>query len=160
MALGQLDLVGQRFGLLFVLAKVVNDRGIMYWKCECDCGVVRDYTLRRIEQFNIQSCGCLDNQPPEPKVVKPSRTGEPEYTIWRSIVQKCTQPKMNGWANCGARGITVCVEWSHSYENFINDMGRRPGRHYRLTRRNPNRGFDKENCFWRRNKNQHLEPDE
>ena len=58
------DLVGQKFGLLTVIAKdktekTPNGSTKVYWKCKCDCGneiIVRGNSL---QCGNTKSCGCI-----------------------------------------------------------------------------------------------------
>ena len=58
------DLVGQKFGLLTVIAKdktekTPNGSTKIYWKCKCDCGneiIVRGNSL---QSGNTKSCGCI-----------------------------------------------------------------------------------------------------
>ena len=58
------DLVGQKFGLLTVIAKdktekTLNGSTKIYWKCKCDCGneiIVRGNSL---QSGNTKSCGCI-----------------------------------------------------------------------------------------------------
>jgi hypothetical protein len=57
----KVDLVGQRFGRLVVLAEAERLNGNVHWLCECDCEkktrtVVNGSSLRR---GLTQSCGCL-----------------------------------------------------------------------------------------------------
>jgi len=54
----KLDLLGQRFGKLTVIAPAENQGGRTAWCCRCDCGrerVVKTYHLR---SGKITSCGC------------------------------------------------------------------------------------------------------
>ena len=55
----RLDLTGQRFGKLTVLAPAENIGNRTAWLCRCDCGnltVVKTYHLR---DGHTSSCGCL-----------------------------------------------------------------------------------------------------
>lgn len=70
-----------------------------------------------------------------------------EYATWDSMKQRCTNPKAKAYANYGARGITVCERWM-SFENFLEDMGSRPGKGFDLDRINNEEGYYKENCRW------------
>ena len=58
-AVNALDLVGQTFNRLTVIAKDRIENGIVYWKCRCTCGneVVR--TTGALRSGGVQSCGCL-----------------------------------------------------------------------------------------------------
>lgn len=52
----------------------------------------------------------------------------PEYAIWAGMIERCTNPNIRHWKDYGGRGITVCERWrgEHGFENFIQDVGRRP----------------------------------
>ena len=64
--LGLVDnLIGQRFGLLTVIAKdeekTKKHSGAVYWKCLCDCGTIksiRGQNLKRKDENRTISCGC------------------------------------------------------------------------------------------------------
>lgn len=55
----------------------------------------------------------------------PSAT--PEYGIWSKARSRCTNPNDVSYRHYGARGITMCDRWLHSFDNFYADMGDRPG---------------------------------
>lgn len=48
----------------------------------------------------------------------------------------------------GGRGITVCLEWLESYEQFYADVGPKPGPGYDLDRIDTDQGYHKANCRW------------
>ena len=54
----KLDLTGQRFGKLTVLAPAENVGNRTAWLCRCDCGSRTVVTTRRLRDGRRTSCGC------------------------------------------------------------------------------------------------------
>lgn len=54
----KLDLKGQRFGKLTVIERAGAKSGKVYWKCQCDCGTIKDIQGCHLVDGSIQSCGC------------------------------------------------------------------------------------------------------
>lgn len=53
-------MVGQRFGRLVIQSKVgLNYRGLLEWKCACDCGGTKIATTSLLRDGKVKSCGCL-----------------------------------------------------------------------------------------------------
>lgn len=75
--------------------------------------------------------------------------GKPEYTSWRSMLDRCFNKNHKSYAQYGGAGITVCVQWVSSFENFFADMGPRPSLKYSLDRYpDPFGNYEPGNCRW------------
>ena len=73
--------------------------------------------------------------------------GTPTYTSWMAMIGRCRTRSRKDFADYGAVGITVCDRWK-SFENFLEDMGERPGRGHQIDRINNARGYEPGNCRW------------
>jgi hypothetical protein len=70
------------------------------------------------------------------------------YHRWEGMNQRCHNPKHDRYPSYGGRGITVCAEWRHSFENFYKDMGALPSPRHQIDRIDGSKGYCKENCRW------------
>jgi len=76
----------------------------------------------------------------------------PLYKTWINMLSRCNNKNDHAYINYGARGITVCEEWSSIFK-FIEDMGERP-EGFSLERKNNKLGYSKSNCIWADKKTQ------
>ena len=59
----RLKLINQRFGRLLVLEYIgLDKRGNSIWKCQCDCGNVKNIKGGSLQQKRTKSCGCLKGE--------------------------------------------------------------------------------------------------
>lgn len=70
----------------------------------------------------------------------------PTYYSWTHMLQRCTNPAHEKYADYGGRRIDVASSW-YSYQGFLADMGERNA-NQTLERINNNLGYNKNNCKW------------
>ena len=109
----RIDLSGKRYGNLVALNFLrSNEKGTSIWLCRCDCGNEIEVSYNNLKSGNTKSCGCWHEKHSESK----SRL----YKCWQGMKSRCEYKKDNNYHNYGARGISVCNEWSNSYISFRN----------------------------------------
>jgi ribosomal protein S30 len=74
--------------------------------------------------------------------------GTPEYNAWRSMIQRCNNPRTRSWKNYGARGIKVHPGWEENFEGFLADVGPRPSRRHSLDRIDNEGDYEPGNVRW------------
>ena len=90
----------------------------------------------------------------ENTVPYPAKNGNtPEYRAWASMKRRCNNPNVNNFHNYGGRGISVCERWS-IFENFYDDMGKKPSSNHTLDRNDNDKDYSLENCKWATRKEQ------
>lgn len=77
-----------------------------------------------------------------------------EYRSWAAMLQRCTNPHHKHFNKYGGAGVTVCDRWANSFQDFLADMGKRPGLEYSLERVDGSKGYEPGNCRWATRKEQ------
>jgi len=81
-------------------------------------------------------------------------TDTPEFAAYIDMIRRCYKQEHRAYKNYGGRGIRVCDRWRVSFENFIDDMGLRPGSEYSLDRKENDGDYEPNNCRWATRKEQ------
>ncbi len=82
-----------------------------------------------------------------------------EYRSWQHMKERCYNKNSKRYADWGGRGIKVCESWLESFENFLNDMGKKPSQEkykYSIDRIDNDGDYTKENCRWATAKQQNT----
>lgn len=80
----------------------------------------------------------------KPKRKQPSA----ERRAWYEMRKRCLNPRLKCFKNYGGRGISVCARWLRSFDDFLADVGLRPGPQYSVDRIDNNRGYEPGNVRW------------
>ena len=160
------DLTGKRFGRLTVLYFMEQkDRSARQfnWMCKCECGNMKKASANKLKNGLLQSCGCLKKEM-EPRLGQLTRryvySNKRLYSVYKAMIDRCTNPESREWENYGGRGITVCPEWMKSYDAFaewaLKSGYDEKAKHGECTidRIDVNKGYEPDNCTFVPNKKQ------
>lgn len=143
---------GARFGRLTVVRFLRRVEGAQWYECRCDCGVTVERQKCHIENPRRpnQTCGC--GKGPEPRhghAVRGKMSAE--YRAYGQAKQRCTNPKNPAYRNYGGRGIEFRFT---SFEEWIKELGLKPGPAYSVDRINNDGHYEKGNVRWATEKQQ------
>jgi hypothetical protein len=147
--MAKVDLGGQRFGRLVVLAR---SGGCSKWSCACDCGTAAVVSSWNLKNGKTRSCGCLRDESKRRIKTTHGMSYTREYQSWEQMRVRCENQASPAYKWYGGRGISVCDRW-RSFENFYEDMGARPPA-TSLDRIDSNGNYEPWNCRWADSKRQ------
>jgi len=154
--------LGNRYHRLTVIEicsrdKVSGKRFRQKCICLCDCGKEKKLILERVRDGRTKSCGCLRSEITIKRNIlctqglrhgKNRRSGRTsEYACWAHMKERCSNPDCKAYKYYGERGITVCKRWE-TFENFFDEMGKKPYKNYSLDRINNDGNYEPGNCRW------------
>jgi hypothetical protein len=119
------------------------------FRLKCVCG--KEFTkVCSLVYDSYRSCGCLHADLVTGDLnargnLQHGWSETPEHNTWMSIKARCADL---GNKKYGGRGIKVCDRWKESFENFLADMGPRPGAEYSIERRKNSGNYEPGNCKW------------
>lgn len=115
----KLDLTGQRFGRLTVLAPAANVGDRTAWLCQCDCGKKTVVKTGHLRSGHTKSCGCQNGD------------GGPRYALGLSYVDgTCVEmlaaktvrknntsgvPGVDWWTSKGRWRASICFKGKRYY---------------------------------------------
>lgn len=148
------DLKGKVFVRLTVLEKIEFSKPIK-WNCICECGNFKIVYSLNLTNKRTLSCGCLQKEKAKDVNSKHNncftlnnkRITSVEYRTWSNLKNRCCNSNYILFHRYGGRGIKVCDRWLNSFENFLEDMGKRP-EGTTIDRINNDGNYEPLNCKW------------
>lgn len=87
-----------------------------------------------MREGRVKSCGCAAK-------TQKGQSKSREFRIWRCMIARCHDPEWINYRFYGAIGIHVCRGWHESFDTFLRDMGRAPGKGYTIDRVDTKLGY-------------------
>ena len=112
--------------------------------CRCICGRERLVLIDNLRRNLTTSC-CCQRKTYRPMTHGMSKT--PEYRIWAGMIARCKADNDRS-GRYAKRGIGVCERWSSSFQNFLQDVGKRPGPQFSLDRIDNDGDYEPGNVRW------------
>ena len=113
------DLTGEAYGRLTVIKKAGHDaHGNTMWECLCECNQTKIVKTADLKNGKTKSCGCFQRERASESHTKHGKRHTRLYNIWSNMKGRCHTKSCSFYEKYGGRGITVCDEWSNSFDSF------------------------------------------
>lgn len=140
---------GQRIGRLTIIREIyLIKKGYKqrYAECICDCGNKVTPRVTSLFDGNTISCGCVQSEIGF-NSFKHGQCSTPLYYVFTCMKNRCYRKELPDYKNYGARGITICNEWTHDFMLFYNwAMANGYKKGLTIDRIDNNKGYFPENC--------------
>lgn len=137
-------LSGDVFGDLTVIGMYGRNRRYQcIWAVKCVCGRLKPVLGTNLKRGDSTSCGAHRKHGEAKYEVRTK-----EYVAWLAMINRCSSNRPDLRRCYKDRGISVCGRWRKSFENFLEDVGRKPSDKHSLDRIDNGKGYSPGNVRW------------
>lgn len=145
---------GQRFGRLIVVELALRERSDGRRRTRvlvrCDCGNSKEVWGYNLLSGNTQSCGCLHKEGVSRRMTTHggSRDDRRLFRLWKSMRDRCYNPRANNWAWYGGKGIQIDPAWNDfaPFREWALANGYQDG--LQIDREDTGKNYEPSNCRW------------
>lgn len=117
-----MDITGNVYIHLTALELSHTHQKNAYWIFQCICGKKITAAAHSVKRGHQTSCGCRRREVSKTLNLSHGACvgGDQSrlYRIWAQMKRRCQLSTVKAYVDYGGRGITICQEWSDSFEAF------------------------------------------
>jgi hypothetical protein len=119
------------------------------WRCQCVCGKETFVVTCSLTRGTTISCGCYNKEVVFQRCATHqeslNKRPSPELRAFQTAKGRCNNPTDHAFSNYGGRGIEFRF---NSFEEFLNELGRKPTPKHSIDRIDVNGHYEPGNVRW------------